>query len=157
MESAEILRVDLKPSLWLIGALGIVHALALVSVWASLDGWPRYFVAAGVLVSGVACLSEAMMRRGAVAVSLELHPDGRVSWRDRNGVWHEAKLTGDHFVSVPLIVLGLRQGPTGRKRIVLMRDSAPADELRRLRAWLRLKPEADPERRSTRHENSPES
>ena len=159
MESAEILRIDLKPSLWLTGVLGAVHNLALVSVWASVDGWPRYLVAAGVLLSGVGCLSESMMRRGAVAVSLELHPDGRVSWRDRGGGWHEAQLAGDHFVSVPLIVLGLRQGSTSHKRIVLMRDSAPADELRRLRAWLRLKPEGDPDERkpSTQPRNPPAS
>jgi membrane-bound toxin of toxin-antitoxin system len=159
MERAEILRIDLKPSLWLKGVLGAAHMLALVSVWASVDGWPRYLVAAGILLSGVGCLSEAMMRRGAVAVSLELHPDGRVSWRDRAGGWHETQLTGDHFVTVPLIVLGLRQGSASRKRIVLLRDSAPADELRRLRAWLRLKPEGDPNPRkpSIRPRNPPAS
>jgi toxin CptA len=154
MESAEILRIDLKPSLWLAGVLGVVHVIALVCVWVSVDGWPRYLVVAGVLLSGAACLAESRMRRGSVAVSLELYPDGRVFWRDRNGGWHEALLTGDHFVSVPLIVLRLGHGSASRKRIVLMRDSAPADKLRRLRVWLRLKPEAHADQR--RRSNPPE-
>jgi hypothetical protein len=145
IQSSDILRVDLKPSYWLAGALGAVHVLALVCVWLSLNEWPRHLVATGVLVSGLATVVESMMWRRAVAVSLELHPDGSASWKDGYGAWHEAQLGGDYFVSVPLIVLGLKQGRLSRKWIVVMPDSARTDGLRRLRTWLRLKTEADPD------------
>jgi len=143
MQSSDILRVDLNPSYWLAGALGVVHVLALVCVWLSLSEWPKYLVAIGILLSGLATVAESMLWRRAVAVSLELHSDGSASWKDGYGAWHEAQLGGDYFVSVPLILLSLRQGGLSRKWIVLMPDSARADGLRRLRAWLRLKTEAD--------------
>ena len=133
----------MKPSVRLTGALGVIHLLALVCGWVSLSDWPRYLVETGVLLSLFGTLSESVMRRRTAAVSLELHADGRCSWRDRQGEWHDARLEDGHFVSVPLIILGLRQGALGRKWIVLAHDSAGADELRRLRALLRLNVRAD--------------
>jgi len=141
--SAEKLLIDLKPSVRLSGALAIIHILALVCVWASLCDWPRYLVMIGVVLSGFGALSESMRWRRAVAVSLELQ-DGRCSWKDRHGEWHEAQLGSGSFVSVPLIILDLREGTSRAKWIVLMCDSAGADELRRLRAWLRLSTRAHP-------------
>src|SRR6266540_116202 len=137
MPAAPALRIDLKPSLQLAALLGVAHILALAAAWVSLAGWPRYLVACGVLLSGAVCLVETLHRSSTGAVSLELHADGRASWRDRNGAWHEGKLGADHFVSTALVVMGLDQVERGRKWVVLMADSAPAEELRRLRIWLR--------------------
>lgn len=147
IQSPDVLRVDLKPSYRLTGALVSVHALALASAWVSLSGWPRHIVTIGVVVSGLATVAESMMWRRAVAVSLELRSDGSASWRDGYGAWHEAQLSGSYFVSLPLIILGLRQGGLSRKWIVVMPDSARTDSLRRLRAWLRLKTDSDPDGR----------
>lgn len=147
MESAGTLRIDLKPSLWLAGLLGTVHALALVAVCLSLGGWPRFLVVSGVLLSGLACVVETRQRSLAAAVSLQLNPDGRASWRDRSGRWHEGRLEGGQFVSAALVVLSLRRAELRRKWLVLAPDSASTDELRRLRVWLRWRAEASPDER----------
>jgi toxin CptA len=133
---AATLRIDLKPSLKLAALLGAVHLLALAAAWVSLADWPRYLVGSGVLLSGAMCLVEVLQRSSTAALSLELHADGRASWRDRNGTWHEGSLGADRFVSTALVVMGLEMD-RGRKWLVLMADSASAEELRRLRLWLR--------------------
>ena len=69
--------------------------------------------------------------------ALELRTEGRAAWRDRGGDWHEGRLRRANFVSVPLIVIGLDHPKPSRKWIVLLPDSGPADEMRRLRVWLR--------------------
>jgi len=137
MPAAPTLQIDLKPSLQLAALLGVAHVLALAAAWVSLADWPRYLVGSGVLLSGAACLVEILHRSSTAAVSLELHSDGRASWRDRNGTWHEGRLGADHFVSTALLVIGLDQIERGRKWVVLMADSASTEELRRLRVWLR--------------------
>lgn len=137
MSAATTLQIELRPSLQLAALLGVAHAFALAAAWVSLADWPRYLVGSGVLLSGAACLVEILHRSSTAAVSLELHADGRASWRDRDGIWHEGKLGADHFVSTALVVMGLEQMERGRKWVVLMADSASAEELRRLRIWLR--------------------
>jgi len=137
MPVATPLQIDLRPSLRLAALLGVGHVLALAAAWVSLADWPMYLVGSGVLLSGAACLVETLHRSSTAAVSLELHADGRACWRDRNGAWHEGRLGADHFVSTALVVMGLDQIERGRKWVVLMADSASAEELRRLRIRLR--------------------
>jgi hypothetical protein len=141
MSAASTLQFDLKPSLRLAGSLLAAHALALGAAWVSLAGWPQVLVAFGVLLSGTGCLAEVLHRSSRAAVSLELREDGRASWRDRNGDWHEGRLGSDHFVSAALVALGLDQAGRGRKWLVLMGDSASPEDFRRLRAWLRWRRE----------------
>jgi hypothetical protein len=136
MESPTFLRLDLKPSPRLAALLGAAHFLALAAAWASLSGWPLAAVVAGILVSAAASLAEALHRAGRAAVSVELHEDGRAAWQDSRGGWHEARLGGGHFVAAGLVVMGLNR-KNGRKWIVILPDSAPQEDLRRLRVWLR--------------------
>ena len=143
MSAAATLQFDLKPSLKLAGLLVLAHVFALAAVWVSLTGWPQYLVGCGVLLSGAGWLAEVLHRSSRAAVSLEFHEDGRASWRDGNGAWHEGKLGSDHFVSAALVVLGLDQTGRGRKWLVLMADSALPEDFRRLRVWLRWRREAD--------------
>lgn len=143
MSAAPTLQFELKPSLKLAGLLVVAHVLALAAAWVSLAGWPQYLVDFGVLLSGAACLAEVLHRSSRAAVALELHVDGRASWRDRNGAWHEGRLVGDHFVSAALVVLRLDQTGRGRKWLVLMADSALPEDFRRVRVWLRWRREED--------------
>src|SRR6267143_1487066 len=121
MSAASTLQLDLKPSLKLAGLLLAAHVLAL---------------------SATGCLSEVLHRSRRAVVSLELREDGRASWRDRNGGWHEGRLRSDHFVSAALVVLGLDQTGRGHKWLVLMGDSALPEDFRRLRIWLRWRRDA---------------
>ena len=142
MSAASTLQLDLKPSLKLAGLLLAAHALALAATWVSLAGWPQVLVGFGILLSASGCLSEVLHRSPRAAVSLELREDGRASWRDRNGAWHEGRLRSDHFVSAALVVLGLDQTGRGHKWLVLMGDSALPEDFRRLRVWLRWRRDA---------------
>lgn len=141
MERAEPLRIELKPSRSLVCILGIAHALALLSAWVSLSGWPRVLVLVGVLLSVTGCLVVALLVSPSAVRALELHPDGRASWRDRTGHWHEGRLGGQRFAAPALVVLGLEQAQRGCRWIVLMPDSINNDEFRRLRVWLRWRRE----------------
>jgi len=141
MSAAPALQFDLRPSLKLAGLLVVAHALALGAAWVSLTGWPQVLVGLGVLLSGAGCLAEVLHRSSRAVLSLELREDGRASWRDRNGRWHEGRLGSEHFVSTALLVLRLDQTGRGRKWLVLMGDSAGPEDFRRLRVWLRWRRE----------------
>jgi hypothetical protein len=141
---ASTLRIELGPSHLLGGLLGAAHALALLAAFISLAGWPLYLVAAAILVSAAALVAESLHGSAGAAVSLEVHADGSAAWRDRRGSWHEAKLGNDHFVSALLMVVRLDAAAMRRKWIVLLPDSAPHDDLRRLRVWLRWRRESGP-------------
>ena len=134
-----LLRLDLKPSRFLVRALILVHGLALGAAWISLAGWVRYLACAAILASLGSTLTQALLRAGRQALSLELREDGGASWRNAEGTWHEARVGSRHFVSGVLAVLELESmgiGP-GRKWLLLMSDSVPPEEFRRLRVWLR--------------------
>ena len=132
-----MLRIDLRSSRLLSLVLVLAHGLAVYAVWISLSGLPRALAAVAVLASLAATLAHALLRTPGSPVSLELTEDGRLSWRDRRGAWHEGTLGVSHFVSPFLVVVELRPGVRGVKRLVLLADSAPRDELRRLRVRLR--------------------
>ena len=132
-----MLRIDLRPSKFLAIALALAHGLALYAVWISLSGWPRALAGLAVLASLATTLLRALLRIGRSAVSIELADDGRASWKDRRGAWHEGALGGSHFVSPLLVVVELKPLDRGAKRVILLADSAAWDDLRRLRVWLR--------------------
>src|ERR1700704_7169687 len=140
MSAASALQFDLKPSLKLAGLLVVAHVLALGAAWVSLTGWPQVLVGLGVLLSGAGCLAGVLHRSSRAVLSLELREDGRASWRDRNGRWHEGRLGSEHFVSTVLVVLRFDQTGRGRKCLVLMGDSAGPEDFRRLRGWLPWRP-----------------
>ena len=129
--------MELRPSRLLAGVLLFAHGLAIVAIWQGLDGWSRYLAGTAVAASLWIGLARALFWAGAQPLALELRDDGRGSWKDRRGEWHEGSLGKSHFVSTLLIVLELEYGGFRPKRVVLLPDSAPPDELRRLRVWLR--------------------
>ena len=131
------LQIRLRPSVFLIGALGLLHGLALAAAWISLSGWPARLIAAGILLSAAGRIAEALQRTAQAAMELEMHAGGRAAWRDRLGSWHDCSLGTGHFVSPLLIIVDLQQPNRRHKRILLLPDSAPAEDLRRLRVWLR--------------------
>jgi len=133
MSAAAALRLELKASRLLAGALVLAHALALAAAWMSLAGWTRYAAWAVILAS----LWRVWAPSRAAALSLELHEDGRASWRSLGGSWHEGRLGASHFVSTPLAVMELESEGGRAKWVVVMPDSLSSEDFRRLRVWLR--------------------
>lgn len=122
----------------------MAHGLALAAAWTTLGGWLLWPVLAAILVS----LAIALASAGRQPAALELREDGKASWKDRSGAWHEARLGRNHFVSPVLVVLELAAGNRGPKRVILLADSAEPDGFRRLRVWLRwrgIPGDAEPE------------
>ena len=137
MPEARSLRVDLKPSLLLAGALALAHALALTAAAVSLHGWALVLVAAGVILSGTASIAKALHATRATVQAIELRDDGRAAWLDRAGRWHETRMGEPHFVSSWLVVVTLGADARGSRRVVLPRDGSDRESFRRLLVWLR--------------------
>jgi hypothetical protein len=131
------LKIEIRPSLILAGILGAAHVLALAAALLSLPGWAGYLVASGVVLSAAASLAKVLQLLPASVVSLELFANGCASWRDRRGLWHEGGFGGGHYVSAVLVVVGLRSAGRQTQPLVLAADSASAEDMRRLRVWLR--------------------
>ncbi|HXZ54608.1 MAG TPA: protein YgfX [Burkholderiales bacterium] len=142
MPAAPSLRLDLRPSRRLIGILAVLHFLALAAASMGLGGWLRFGVWALLLASLGRSLAQALLRTANQPVSLELREDGRASWKNRNGNWREGRLGESHFVSAALAIVGLKDAYGRSTRVVLMPDSVPSEDFRRLRVWLRWHPGA---------------
>jgi toxin CptA len=126
-------EIELKPSR-LLGLLLLGMAtLALVSVrLAALPGAIQ--LALGAAVVGLGAWG---WRRGLPLASLRIAADGRLQCLDDAAEWGDAEVLGDSFVSLALIVLRCRTADQRLRTLVLLPDSADADELRRLRVSLR--------------------
>ena len=69
---------------------------------------------------------------------LTLNDDARCELALRNGETVTGTLAGSTFVAPLLTIVNVRPDGQGRRRaVILMPDTAPAQDLRRLRVWLR--------------------
>ena len=112
-------------------------ATALACAWISLPRLALAPVAAGIALAWVWHLAQAMQRSRSALRTLELDAAGGARCEDRRGQWHEAEILPDSYVSSWLIVVVLGADGERQRSLVLLPDAATADELRRLRAWLR--------------------
>lgn len=106
--------------------------IALACAWISLPGLAFAPLAAGIALAWAAQLAQALQRGERAARALQLGGQGPARWQDGSGQWQEAEILPGSYVSDWLIVLNMRN-----RSLVLLPDCAPADELRRLRVWLR--------------------
>lgn len=126
-------EMELKPSrrlgLWLAG-LVLLACLAIARSALPL---------AGQLVLAVGAMAMGMWgwRRVSRLPPLRIGADGRLHSLDDAGEWREIEVQPDSFVSPALIVLRFRLGEGSIRALTLLPDSAPADDLRRLRVTLR--------------------
>ncbi|MBI4291115.1 MAG: hypothetical protein HY661_06530 [Betaproteobacteria bacterium] len=127
------LRFPLQSSRILAVLLALLHLFALFSAAVSLAGWPLVLVEAGVCLSAVGSIGEALQRWPGSALELELREDGGAAWRDRRGIWHEGNLRNSNYVSSWLLIVALAP----RRLLVLLSDAAAPEDLRKLRVWLR--------------------
>jgi toxin CptA len=115
----------------------------LYAVWISLGGWPRTLAVVAILASLADSVASALLRAGRSVVSLELHDDGRASWKERRGKAGEGALGRSHFVSPFLVVLELKPADRRGRRVIFLVDSAAPDDFRRLKVWLRWRRKSD--------------
>ena len=135
--SQTTLTVSLRPSRVLALALTLVAAAALVCAWISLPGLAFPPVAAGVALAWAWHLAQALQRGKSATRTLELNAQGGARCQDGLGLWHDAKILPGSYVSGWLIVLILGASDRRRRSLVLLPDAAAAEDLRRLRVWLR--------------------
>ncbi|NJN46177.1 MAG: hypothetical protein HC808_06530 [Candidatus Competibacteraceae bacterium] len=136
--SVPFLVLDLAPSRWLLFGLGFFHLLALSSLFVmSLPWWIK--LSLGVLIGGSAWLNYSRygdaqstrfisrIQRTADGQWLVCHADGRE---------YAARLIGS-YVHPQLVVLNFRFGRWNQRSAIVPPDSAPYEQIRRLRVYLR--------------------
>jgi toxin CptA len=79
-------------------------------------------------------------------IALRISSDNAFSVQTRRGEWRECEVLGSTYVTAFLTVLNFRVSGARRVRsVVLMSDSMAADDFRRLRVWLRWRPQTKPD------------
>ncbi|MGP1681757.1 MAG: protein YgfX [Giesbergeria sp.] len=131
------LTVCLRPSRVLALALTVMAGTALACAWISLPTPAFLPAAAGIGLAWGWHFALALQRGSSGLRTLELNAAGGARCQDALGQWHETEVLPGSYVSGCLIVVIL--GASGRRRrsLVLLPDAAAAEDLRRLRVWLR--------------------
>ena len=114
-----------------------MSAAALACAWISLPQLAFLLLAAGILLAWAWHVARALQWGKSVPRTLELNAKGGARCRDGTGQWQEAEILPGSYVSGWLIVVILGAGGRRRRSLVLLPDAAEAEELRRLRVWLR--------------------
>ncbi len=112
-------------------------AAALACAWISLPRLAFAAVAAGVALAWIWQVVQAMQWSRSALRALELNAAGGARCEDGRGQWHEAEILADSYVSRWLVVVALGANGRRHRSLVLLPDAAAAEEMRRLRAWLR--------------------
>jgi hypothetical protein len=133
----QTLTVSLRPSGVLALSLTVIAGAALACTWISLPRLAFPPVAAGIALAWAWHLAQALQRGAGTVRALELAAKGNARWQDGLGQWHEAEILPSSYVSDWLVVVNLRAGGGRGRSLVLLPDCAVAEELRRLRVWLR--------------------
>ena len=131
-----MVRVALTPARAWAGLIVGVHALAATAAVAVLPAVAAFPVIAGLLVTGWAGVSGALVRGPYAVRELELRADGTAAYVDADGEWREASVVGAATLGHRLAALRLRS--SGKRRAVLLvPGAADADSFRRARVWAR--------------------
>ena len=118
----------------------MLHAAALVAVFAALAGVALGLTVLGIVLSCAYLVADALGLLATSVRSVELREDGSGSWTDGAGHQYPVQFTQASWVSSGIMVIGLRRGRWRTRWLVLMSDSAAPGSLRRLRVWLRWRP-----------------
>jgi len=131
------LRVQLRPSRTLTGALALGHLLAVGAAATGLPSAAAALVVFGLGLSLFHHLRLAMHRSALAVAALALSADGRFAVADPAGAWLPAELRHSAVPAAWLAVLAARDH-TGRSRTaVILPDAADPEDFRRLRVWLK--------------------
>ena len=117
--------------------LAALHALAAGSAWLGLSGAPLLLTLAGILLSAVWTVGDALLAWTSSIHAMELEENGSGRWTDGQGRAHPVQGTRASWVSAGLVVVGLRTSRWRIRWVVLLPDAAAPGPLRQFRTWLR--------------------
>jgi len=137
-----LLRIGIAPSTSLAALLVIVHLIAGACVLAFLPAWWAVAILTAALCASLVfhLRRDALRLSGDAVIEVTLRDHGRCELLTRGGAVLEGKVAGSSFVSGLFTVVNVRLDGGRRPRsVVVMPDSAAAEERRRLRVWLRYR------------------
>ncbi len=132
-------RFNLRPSV----ILGVLMSAAAIPVLILLFILPiplavRVFVAVWVLYVTFSVLwRDAWLRRPDSCAALRCDTGRRASLEGRDGKQLNGQICGDTLVTPWLVLLNVRIDGGGRRSVVVLPDSLPREDFRRLRVLLR--------------------
>jgi len=141
------LRVRIAASRLLAGALLLVHGGGIACVVLFLPGlWVPALATAAIGASLVFHVRrDALQFSGDAVIELLLKDGAGCEFMLRNGDTLAGSIEGSTFVAPLLIVINISSEGRGRRRsAILLPDSAPAEDLRRIRVWLRHRAQPNP-------------
>lgn len=142
MDQHRLPELELRASPRLAALLAIAHGAALLL----LSTLPLPLLIQGlagfvVLASAILTIRHHALRRGSTAVcALRFEDKEALQLRRGNGLWQAGRIAGSSTVGPWLTVLNVEHQPKGISHVLLLGDELGADELRRLRVWLRWGP-----------------
>lgn len=143
---APSLRLSLASSRLLAAVLLSIHAAAGACAAWFLPGWPMPALACVALAASLVfhIRRDALQLSGDAVVELIIKDGGQCELILRNGDTLAGNVEGSTFVAPLLTVVNVRLDGKGKHRsVILLPDRAPAEELRRVRVWLRHRMKPD--------------
>ncbi|MBI3528544.1 MAG: hypothetical protein HY067_11320 [Betaproteobacteria bacterium] len=137
---ASPLRLRIAASPLLASALLLAHGAAIACAILFLPGWWMPALASAAIAGSLVfhIRRDALQLSGYAVTELLLRDGARCEFTLRNGEKLAGNIEGSTFVAPLLIVINVSSEQWGRRRTaILMPDSAPAEDLRRIRVWLR--------------------
>jgi len=134
------LSLQLRASLTLALALLLVHGAAIACAALYLPGWWARTVAVAALIASLTfhLRRSALLLSGSAVTAVTLTEPSQCALVCRNAQTFTGSVEPSTFVTPLLIVINVRDAArNARRSAVLLADSAPAQDLRALRVWLR--------------------
>ncbi|MDH3321176.1 MAG: hypothetical protein OEO84_16015 [Betaproteobacteria bacterium] len=129
-----VLRLELRASRTLAGALALLHAAAAVCLLIVVPGYAGIALALLVLaLGGAAAWDRALLRARGSVCALELAADGAATLELADGRRLPERVSRLRHVGPWWVVLPLSGGT--RRSLLVLRDMLPPAEFRTLRLW----------------------
>ena len=135
-----VLKLKLQRSRILAAILVIAHGASIAGIaFAGIPLWGVPVVAVILIAHLAFCIRrDVLLMTPSAVVGIEVGPDNLVNVETRSGGWREYEVLGSTYVMPYLTVMQLQRTAGGAvKRVVLLPDSLPAEDFRRLRVRLR--------------------
>jgi hypothetical protein len=140
------LRLRVEPSRLLAGILALGHGTAFACAMWFLPAWWMRALAGVALVSSLVfhARRDALQLAGDAVTEMQLHDGRRCELTLRDGTVLAGSIEDSTFVAPLLTIVNVRlHARGGRRSVILLADSAPMQDRRQLRVWLRYRAHRD--------------